>query len=479
MKKNILVLLLLASLSIVSCTKEYLETAPTSSVAEADLFKTLTGAQTLLEGIHRFGYVYGGAHDKFGHKAIDYAMECLGEDFYPTERGYGWFVSWYQYLEHRNVNSANCLYPWDFYYDIINNANLLLSNIDNITVFDSEVPRRNNIKAQALVYRAHSHYQLIQMYAERYNFVTKSNTQLGIPIRITPGQEPLARATVEAVYTQIKKDLTDAITLLTGNTASRLNMSHIHFNTANAIAARVALTTGDWANAVTYARAARTGTTLEANYNYGFNKISTEWIWGAVLIDEQQTSYASFFSHIDPAFQGYATLGNHKLLSTVVFDFMSATDTRKVAFKTTSGKPRVGWKFTGAGGWTNDYLYIKAGEMFLIEAEAEARRNNFTDAQNVLFTLINKRDPGYAKTTLTGDALINHIIMHRRADLWGEGQRFFDIKRLNNGLDRRDLGHNPAQWNAASHFAAGDKNFVFLIPQQEMDANPLMVQNPL
>jgi hypothetical protein len=158
---------------------------------------------------------------------------------------------------------------------------------------------------------------------------------------------------------------------------------------------------------------------------------------------------------------------------------MSATDTRKVAFKTTSGKPRVGWKFTGAGGWTNDYLYIKAGEMFLIEAEAEARRNNFTDAQNVLFTLINKRDPGYAKTTLTGDALINHIIMHRRADLWGEGQRFFDIKRLNNGLDRRDLGHNPAQWNAASNFAAGDKNFIFLIPQQEMDANPLMVQNPL
>jgi hypothetical protein len=69
--------------------------------------------------------------------------------------------------------------------------------------------------------------------------------------------------------------------------------------------------------------------------------------------------------------------------------------------------------------------------------------------------------------------------MHRRADLWGEGQRFLDIKRLNKGMDRRDLGHNPAQWNAASNFPAGDKNFVFLIPKQEIDANPNMVQNPL
>lgn len=480
MKKNILVFLLLASLSIVSCNKEYLETAPTSDVAEAYIFKSLTGAQTLLEGIHRFGYASGSPeHDRFGHKSIDYAIDCLGEDFYSTERGYGWFVAWYQYLVHRNVNAGNCLYPWDFYYDIINNANLLLANIDNITVFESEIPRRNNIKAQALVYRAHSHYQLVQMYASRYNWETKINTQLGIPIRLTPSQDPIARSTVDEVYAQIKKDLTDAIVLLNGNTASRLNISHIHLNTANAIAARVALTTGDWTNAVSYARAARTGTALEANYNYGFNKVSTEWIWGAVLIDEQQTTYRSYFSHIDPVFQGYATLGNHKLISTVVFDFMSSTDTRKEAFKTTAGKPRVGWKFTGGGKMTNDYLYIKAGEMYLIEAEAEARRGNTIDAQNVLFTLINKRDPAYVKTTLSGDDLINHILLHRRADLWGEGQRFFDIKRLNIALDRRDLGHNSALWNAASNFAPGDKNFVFLIPQQEMDANPLMVQNPL
>ncbi len=477
MKKYILVLLL-ATLSLVSCNKEYLETAPSASIAEKDLFSTLTGAQTLLEGIHRATYYYYGAHDKFGQKACDYINDVLGEDFYSSERGYGWFVSWYQYLEHRNINSGNLEYVWSYYYDLINNSNLLLANIDKISVFDAQKPKRDNIKAQALVYRAYSLYNLVQYFADRY-VPGGANTHLGIPLVLVSNSEALPRSTVAAVYTQIKKDLTDAITLLTGNTTSRPNVSHINLNVANAVAARVALTTGDYPAAVTYAQAARTGTSLEADYNYGFNKASTEWIWGAVLIDEQQTSYASFFSHIDPYFGGYASLGNHKLLSTAVYNFMSNTDARKACQYTISGKPRVGDKFSGWGEWTNDYLYIKAGEMYLIEAEAEARRGNDPAAQTVLFNLISKRDPAYVKSTLTGQALIDHILMHRRADLWGEGQRFFDIKRLNIALDRRGLGHTESLWNAASNFPAGDKNLVFLIPKQEIDSNPNMVQNPL
>ena len=478
MKRNFIIILL-ASLSLAACSKDYLETAPTASVAEKDLFTTLTGAQTLLDGIHRYTYYYGGAHDKFGQKAIDYAMDCLGEDFYPTERGYGWFVSWYQYIEHRNINSANLEYVWSYYYDIIQNANLILANIDAIPAVTAQVPLKNNIKGQALTYRAYAHYMLVQLYADRYDFASgATNSHLGVPIRLTPDADPIPRSTVAQVYTQVKKDLTDALTLF-ANSSARVNLSHININVANAIAARVALTTGDWANAVTYAKAARTGRTLEADYAYGWNKASTEWIWGALLIDEQQTSYASFFSHIDPNFGGYAALGNHKLISTSVYNFMSATDVRKSLFRPVGAKPLVGFKYTGWGDWTNDYLYIKAGEMYLIEAEAEARRGNNPEAQDALFALISKRDPGYVKSTLTGDDLIDHILMHRRAELWGDGQRFLDIKRLNKGMDRRDLGHNPAQWDAASNFSAGDKNFVFLIPKQEMDANPEMVQNPL
>jgi len=173
------------------------------------------------------------------------------------------------------------------------------------------------------------------------------------------------------------------------------------------------------------------------------------------------------------------SLGNHKCLSTAVYDFMSDTDTRKGMFLTIAGKPRVGLKFTGWEEWTNDYLYMKAGEMYLIEAEALARQEMFTDAQDVLFDLISTRDPAYVKSTLTGDALIQHILMHRRADLWGEGFRFLDIKRLGIPLDRRNLGHNETLWNGVDLREATSLDLIFLIPKQEMDANPLMVQNDI
>ncbi len=464
----------------VGCSEDYLERVPTDSITDADLFSTVVGAQTAIQGIHRSTYQFYGAHDKFGQKSVDLAMDLLGEDMYQTERGYGWFVSWYQYIDHRNINSANLEYIWEYYYDIVDNANLIIANIDNASDAALNAERVNNIKGQALTYRAYSFYQLVQLYASRY-IIDGTNSQLGIPIPLVASQEGLARSTVEQVYTQIFKDINDAITAFeAAPTIGRANKSEINLRVAQGMKARFSLTTGKWADAAAMAHAARTGFAPTADNESGMNSTTDpEWMWGAVLIDEQQTSYASFFSHIDPLFGGYATLGNHKCLSTAVYDFMSDTDTRKGMFLTFAGKPRVGQKFTGWGEWTNDYLYMKAGEMYLIEAEALARQDMFTEAQDVLFELISSRDPAYVKSTLTGDALIQHILMHRRADLWGEGLRFLDIKRLGIPLDRRNLGHNETLWNGVDFREPTSLDLIFLIPKQEMDANPLMVQNDI
>jgi hypothetical protein len=482
MKKIFLTLISISLIYISGCEKDYLERVPTSSVAEQDLLSTVVGNQTLLHGIHRSTFTFYGQHDRFGQKSIDLIVDLLGEDFYQTERGYGWFVMWYQYLEHRNITSGNLEFVWSYYYDIVDNANIILANIDNASDagIAANVPKVQNIKAQCLTYRAFSFYQLVQLYAERY-VIGGANSQLGIPLVLEPTQTGLARSTVAQVYTQINTDLDAAIALFTSSTTSRVNKSEINLRVAQGIKARVALTTGQWATSETMAVAARTGFPLTNNYGSGMNSTTDqEWMWGAVLIDEQQTSYASFFSHIDPYFGGYATLGNHKLASTALYDSLKATDIRKQQFLTIASKPRVGKKFTGNGKWTNDYLYMKSGEMYLIQAEAIARQGGRdAEAQTALYDLVVKRDPSYKKSTLTGELLLQHILMQRRCELWGEGFRFFDLKRLNLDLNRANLGHTESLWNAAGYFPAGDKNFVFLIPKQEIDANPLMVQNPL
>ena len=461
MKKILFILTSISLLIFSGCQEEYLERVPTASVSESDIFSTVNGAYTVLHGIHRSTYQYYGAHDKFGQKAVDLAVDLLGEDFYQTERGYGWFVSWYQYIDHRNINSTNVEYVWEYYYDIVDNANAILANIDNATDKALFATKVNSIKGQALTYRAFSFYQLVQLYADRYD-IGGANTHLGIPIPTAPTQEGQARATVAKVYEQINSDLDAAIAAFAAGATARVNKSEININVAKGIKARVALTTGQWATAEAMAKEARTGFSLTSSYDAGFvDSTDPEWMWGAVLIDEQQTSYASFFSHIDPLFGGYASLGNHKLASTEIYNFMSDTDIRKSLFVTISGKPRVGIKFSGYGEWTNDYLYMRAGEMYLIEAEAQARQGK-ADAQTTIYTLVSKRDPEYVKPTLTGDDLVQHILMQRRCELWGEGQRFFDIKRLNIDMDRRGKGHTETLWNAASNYPAGDKNLTFL-----------------
>ncbi len=475
MKKVISSIILGASLLISGCGTDYLERVPTNSVTDEDLFSTVTGAETALNGIHRSTYAFYDNHGRFGQKAIDIIIDFMADDFLQLERGYGWFVSWYQYLNSRNINSADLEFSWSYYYDIIDNANLILENIDNATDVSFHEDLVKNIKGQAYAYRAYSYWQLVQMFSFRYDY-NGNNTQLGVPLVLDNSGDPKPRSSVQEVYEQIYKDIDQAIALLSESDESRPNKSHIDLNVAQGLKARFALTTGDWATAADMAHQARQGYALTSNYKNGWNDSNdSEWIWGAVLIDEQQTSYASFFSHVDPNFGGYASMGSFKLGSTEIIDYMADSDQRKQLFD----EDRIGYKFTGFGEWTNDYIYMKSGEMYLIEAEALARQGKDAEAQSVIYELTKNRDPEAQMPTMTGEDLIQHILMERRCDLWGDGFRLFDIKRLNIPMDRHNKGHNETFWDKAGYFDAGAKELLFLIPKQEMDSNPLMEQNPL
>ena len=96
-----------------------------------------------------------------------------------------------------------------------------------------------------------------------------------------------------------------------------------------------------------------------------------------------------------------------------------------------------------------------------------------------MFTLVSNRDAAYTKSTKTGTALIDEILTQRRIELWGEGFRFYDLKRLNQPLDRTGANHDVSVAVALS-IPAGDIRWEFLIPQDEINnSNGLVKQNPL
>jgi hypothetical protein len=92
-------------------------------------------------------------------------------------------------------------------------------------------------------------------------------------------------------------------------------------------------------------------------------------------------------------------------------------------------------------GSASAYPIMRVEEMYFIEAEAAAHLNA-ADGQSLITNFMTTyRDPEYT-CTATGDALIDEIVFQKRVELWGEGQIFFDIKRLNMSVTRGYAGTN-------------------------------------
>jgi hypothetical protein len=115
---------------------------------------------------------------------------------------------------------------------------------------------------------------------------------------------------------------------------------------------------------------------------------------------------------------------------------------------------------------------MRAPEMVLIEAEAYAHLGDGAKAASVLKELMAERQPSWNKATVT----VKDVELQRRIELWGEGFRFFDLKRMNEGIDRNYEGSN----HLAGHLLtvpAHDVLWTYQIPRREIQNNEHISQD--
>jgi hypothetical protein len=346
-----------------------------------------------------------------------------------------------------------------------------------------------------LVYRAWAHFELVQFWGERFD-AGGANSGLGVPLLTTNTLEGQPRATVAEVYTQVNKDLDDAITLLNGYVRSGSTpKSNFDKNVAHGIKARVALAQQNWAAAATSAATARAGYTLMSNAQYqsGFNAVTNpEWMWGSLQLADHNSFFWSYFANMGCNFNGTNTRTGPKSINSALWNALPATDIRKTMWSLTGstvpsppGGARVPYqnqKFLAASSSLSigDVPYMRAGEMLLIEAEARARQGGQdAAARTALFTLLINRNPAAVMSANSGQALIDEIMFHRRVELWGEGFRWFDLKRTNTPLNRNLAPNTVAAVSVIFDVPAGDKLWLWLFHQDELNANSNLVQNPL
>jgi len=449
-------------LVLAGCSSDFLELEPTDSISEGEVFDSYKTANSALIGAYN---QLSSANFEGLFNPI--MADIMGEDvMINSVNNWNWFIPIYQMNVLPNYTYVDS--PWWSGYKLIHDTNKIINN--SVYIPDAKPEQIKNLVGQAQVLRAYAMLKLAQMYSPAY-----AKNPDAPSILLNTGTDDIysgfKRSKLSEVYAQIESDLVAAASQLKDND----DKGFFDKRAANAILARLYLDMGKWQLARDHAKLASAGMTLmDLTEMYaGFHTRNSETIFAIAFTQEDNNTYLSLPSFYWPV-GGYSSMRANK-------DFVSkflAADARKSFFmKLNEIDPNryliVKFGHNNAVG-NAERICIRASEMILIEAECEAALGNNSDAQNALYKIQKRSNPGVSKSTATGQALIDEVLLERRKELFGEGFRWQDIKRRQ--LPFKRTGDH---WVILS-FTAQDPNYyklTFPIPQSEIDANPALTNS--
>ena len=168
----------------------------------------------------------------------------------------------------------------------------------------------------------------------------------------------------------------------------------------------------------------------------------------------------------------------YKCIDAKLYSQIPDTDVRKALWNGPDGDPTAqteasaypyaSRKFGYDANWLQDYIYMRASEMKLIQAEAYARLGKSSEATAALKSLLAKRNNQWV-----GTASVEEVLLQRRIELWGEGFAYYDLKRNGLGVVRKYEGTNHPVWGQID-YPAHDNTWNFQIPRSEMQNNLML-----
>ena len=472
------------------------ETEPTSVATQdqAERSSTATKAQAMaipaqlgdMDDNYVDNYTW---HAAFGYPSMMIIRDMMCNDMgFPTSSyaSHFYYFGANMYLDGRYIYAA---YIWTYFYKLIQNANAI------ITVVNPETATKDQLGYLGAAYavRAMAYLDIARMYEFLPNDKTSSinadgNDVLGLTVPIvTPDiTEEQARNNPRAkkadMVTFIEGDIAEAKKYI-GNISDRLNRTMPNLACVYGLEARLNMWKEDYSAAATAAQQAidASGMTplseaVALDKASGMNTY-TEFMWCVNLVKESdavQSGIVNFTSWMSNqttfGYTGAAT-GQYMICDKNFYERISDTDWRKKwwqapegsSLRDQSAKNHIEYlsaddaealptyaavKFRPGQGNTEDYNVgsatatplMRVEEMYFIKAEAEAHSNPAAGLATLTNFMTQYRDPSYTTSATTEEDAIDEIIFQKRVELWGEGQLFFDYKRLNLSVTRGYTG---------------------------------------
>ena len=399
------------------CKKDFLDSKPNSNIINPT---NLTQYQELLDNyraLNSTGALPQMSSDEY-YIINQQAFDALGAQTYKG--AYLWLKDLYG--GEINIQDWNGLYKAVFY------ANSVLDGISSANLQKENQAQYNNIKGEALFFRAYAFFDLARNFCPVYNAAT-AKSDLGIPLRLSSGIDYLLpRSTVQDTFDQLLADLNSAEPLLQ-NDISGANPNRPSKAAVYAMLARVYLYMGRYSDALNAANACLAKFNRLIDYNtisltsptpFSF---STEEV---IFFSLQQLTYTTT--------TGYTTARTSIGVDTNLIKLYGVNDLRLPIFfaKNSLGNYNVKRGYVGGGNYP--FTGLATDEIMLIKAESAARLGDSATAVSTLNSLLSNRyiTGTYEPLTATdSQAILATILTERRKELVWRALRWYDLKRLN------------------------------------------------
>lgn len=488
--------ILAASLS--SCVNDWLDVAPsdgtdadaalTSSsdldAARTGMYKALKGNSSLVDYYGQQFFVYGDVH--------------AGDDYQYNNLGGSNRASFYYDMNYQTASEFNTsTVSWQSPYVVIGRANRIIAAAEGGKLSDA-VEAKAKIEqyaAESKVLRALVHFDLVRIYGKPYT--ENQGASLGVPLvtEVLESDAKPARSTVAEVYTQVVKDLTEAIS--SNALATETEPGYVSVWGAKAILSRVYLNMGDYANALSVAEdiIKNSGAALWTRDQYvkawdASTPNESEFLFRLNVAGSTDNNDLNGIGNLQQR-DGYKEMvATKKFVDMLTSDpkdvrnemFLPATAPKEVA---TYGTNKVFLnKLRGQGDNLRNVTIvpiIRLSEVYLTAAECAFRNNDKTKAVEYLNDLVKNRTTTEASLATVDNITLERILIERRKELIGEGQRYFDALRNNETITRytseADKGWHKTLSKEAQSFNRDFYKAIAAIPQAEINANPNIKQN--
>ncbi|MDS1032666.1 RagB/SusD family nutrient uptake outer membrane protein [Porphyromonadaceae sp. NP-X] len=496
MKINKYIFLSLLATFLCACSEDFLTKAPEDSINTANFYKTKDDAISAING----------AYQPLQWPKL-YNMRMWTTDIMAGNSivGAGGGTDGIETQDQANFVTATdnqgVLDLWRGPWPGILRCNIILQKVPSLNIDEN---LKNRILGEAYFLRAHYYFILVRFFGD-------------VPLQLVP-VEPgdnlyPSRIPKDQVYQQIIADLSQAISLLpqreqyTGTDIGRASKG-----SAAGMLAKVYLTLGNWQRVVNLCDTVKNlGYKLNANYADNFDPqkengieslFEVQYVGGAgydFWSNENQSSWLSTFT--GPRGSNMVEGGWGWDQPTQEFmDAYEQGDLRKDVTVLYEGCPKFdgmdykkSYSMTGynlrkflvprsiAPSYDNNpmnFPVLRYADVLLMKAEALNELGRTAEAQlpssddNATLNKVRARAGLPDVSGLGKDDLREKILHERRMELAFEGQRWFDLIRVDNGQYGINFLHSIGKTNMSTKF------LLLPIPQKERDANPNLSQNP-